>query len=278
MNEHDEQILWRAVSVLETESYISRLTELTGQPLAAMIKRLPKAVNEQLHRVVQGALYKSLDLALYKMDQGMAEPSRLGFKVLTCVSGGVSGFFGLTTLAVELPISTGLMLRSIAGIARRQGENLDNVATRLACLEVLALTPGARGKGTAEATLMSETGYYAARTILARAVSDAAQTVAQRGVTSGAASAVVELVSTVGSRFGVVVSDKLAAGAVPVVGAIGGAAVNLAFMQHFQQLADAHFAVRRLERIYGIGEVQQAYERYCFEVRERVAREAQKVS
>jgi hypothetical protein len=37
----------------------------------------------------------------------------------------------------------------------------------------------------------------------------------------------------------------------PVVGAVGGAAVNLIFMNHFQRIAEGHFTIRRLERIYG---------------------------
>jgi hypothetical protein len=52
----------------------------------------------------------------------------------------------------------------------------------------------------------------------------------------------------------VVVSQKLAADVIPVVGALGGAAVNAAFIDHFQMLARGHFTVRRLERIYGEGQ------------------------
>ena len=43
-------------------------------------------------------------------------------------------------------------------------------------------------------------------------------------------------------------SEKLAAQAAPILGAIGGAAVNAAFADHFQTLARGHFIVRRLER------------------------------
>jgi hypothetical protein len=38
---------------------------------------------------------------------------------------------------------------------------------------------------------------------------------------------------------------------VPVVGAVGGGAINLVFINHFQQVAHGHFTVRRLEREYG---------------------------
>jgi hypothetical protein len=74
---------------------------------------------------------------------------------------------------------------------------------------------------------------------------------------------VVELLTAIGSRFGLVVSERVAAGAIPVVGAIGGAAVNLAFMTHFQKLAGAHFVIRKLERKYGQPEVLRMYEAYA---------------
>ena len=64
----------------------------------------------------------------------------------------------------------------------------------------------------------------------------------------------------VAARFGVVVSQKVAAQALPVVGAIGGAAVNYAFMEHFQDVARGHFTVRRLERLYGKEAIRAEYD------------------
>jgi hypothetical protein len=71
----------------------------------------------------------------------------------------------------------------------------------------------------------------------------------------------VRLVSQIATRFGVVVSEKLAAQAAPVIGAFGGAAVNLAFVEHFQTIARGHFTVRRLERAHGADVVRFEYER-----------------
>ena len=72
----------------------------------------------------------------------------------------------------------------------------------------------------------------------------------------------VRLLAQIASRFGVVVTQKLAAQAVPVIGALGGAAVNYAFIDHFQEVARAHFVVRRLERRYGEDAVRAAYDRF----------------
>jgi hypothetical protein len=65
----------------------------------------------------------------------------------------------------------------------------------------------------------------------------------------------------VASRFGVVVTQKFAAQALPVVGALGGASVNYLFIETFQEIAQGHFAVRRLERVYGRDIVRAEYER-----------------
>jgi hypothetical protein len=67
------------------------------------------------------------------------------------------------------------------------------------------------------------------------------------------------LVAEIVSRFGIVVSDRIAASALPVVGAIGGATVNVVFMNHFQEIARGHFTVRRLEREYGAETVRLHY-------------------
>ena len=74
------------------------------------------------------------------------------------------------------------------------------------------------------------------------------------------------MISQIASRFGVVVSEKVAAQAVPVIGALGGASINLMFMNHFQDVARGHFIVRRLERDHGVDEVRQEYERIRTEV------------
>jgi hypothetical protein len=49
--------------------------------------------------------------------------------------------------------------------------------------------------------------------------------------------------------------------ALPVVGALGGAAVNYAFIEHFQDVARGHFTVRRLERLYGKDKIRMEYDR-----------------
>jgi hypothetical protein len=180
--------------------------------------------------------------------------SGLLHKALAATTGAVGGSFGLAALPIELPIST-IILRSIGDVARGEGEDLTNPETALACLQVFALG-GFKDKADA-----AESGYFAVRGLLAKSIAEAARFVAERGGVAEGAPVLARLIAQIASRFGVVVTQKLAAQAVPVIGALGGAAVNYAFIDHFQDVARAHFAVRRLERRYGKEIVRAAYER-----------------
>jgi hypothetical protein len=51
----------------------------------------------------------------------------------------------------------------------------------------------------------------------------------------------------------------MAAQSVPVIGAAGGALINILFIDHFQDMARGHFIVRRLERKYGEESVEATY-------------------
>jgi hypothetical protein len=56
------------------------------------------------------------------------------------------------------------------------------------------------------------------------------------------------------------VALKISAQAAPLIGAAAGAAVNIAFLEHFRGIAEGHFTVRRLERAHGKDPVRAAYE------------------
>jgi hypothetical protein len=96
---------------------------------------------------------------------------------------------------------------------------------------------------------------------LARVVTEAARFIAANALAEEGAPAIVQLITRVASRFSVAVSEKFAAQSVPVIGAAGGAAINLVFINHFQDMARGHFTVRRLERKYGADVIRGEYAR-----------------
>jgi hypothetical protein len=254
MTNQDIDALRAAVQALEHPGLVARLTNIAGKPIELLRQALPESASRAIAVASTKALNAALTVALRTMDHGPQAGSRLMHRALAATSGAVGGGFGLAAIPLELPISTIIMLRSIADIARGEGEDLNDPETALACMQVFAL--GARD-GDIDA---SESGYFAVRGVLARSVAEAARFIAERGVVAEGAPALVRFISLIASRFGVVVSQKFAAQALPVIGALGGAVVNYAFIDHFQDVARAHFTVRRLERIYGREAVQAEYE------------------
>jgi hypothetical protein len=216
---------------------------------------LPRAVSDVISKATQAALTRALSDALKTIPKEGRGPEPRAHKALAILSGAMGGALGASAVLVELPISTTIMLPSIARIAQSEGEDLENPETALACLQVFALG------GRTGSDNLHEAGYFAVRAAMTKSVTRALQQMVGRGAIGESASAIVRLLAQIGPRFGVVVSQKVAAQAVPAIGALGGAAVNAAFLDHYQDLARAHFTMHRLERTYGKGTVRRAYDR-----------------
>ncbi len=260
LSPHDLGELARAKELLETPSLAIRLADRLGMPIDAVVKRLPDGARQLLSNGTRSALETALDVALRTLppgSQGGGAAADWLHRTAVVVMGAVGGSAGLAGLVLELPLTTTIMLRSIADHARAQGEDLSLVATRLECLAVFAY--GSRSPADDAA----ESAYFAVRAALGRTVAHAAEYVAARKAAGGSvektAPALVQVLARVAQRFGVNVADKAAAQLVPVIGAAGGAAVNALFIDHYQATARAHFAVRRLIREYGEDAVRRAY-------------------
>jgi len=245
--------LRRAKRLLENPGLAVKLTNLIGAPIEKGMALLPKRASGLVNEATTKSLRAALRLAVVTMRKKPRPASRFSHKVLAIGSGAAGGFFGLPALAVELPVSTTIILRSVADIARSEGEDLSSPESRLACVEVFAFG------GTGKSDDAAETGYFAVRSALSIAVAEAAQFIAEKGIVEEGAPVLVRFVAQIASRFSVSVSEKIAAQAVPVVGALGGATVNAIFVSHFQDMATGHFIVRRLERAHGWEEVRRAY-------------------
>jgi len=249
----DDAALKNAVKYLEGRSFAAKLADYAGVPVHRVLGFLPKSVNRRISGMVRHAVMKGLEVAVDTLDEKPPRTPAIGFSsFLAGVTGGVSGLFGFGALAVELPMTTTLMLRAIAEIAQHQGEDLSTLEARLACLEVFAY--GAKPNAD-----NVDVGYYAARALISKYTHDVAALALERGAIDASAPVVASFVSEIVSRFGLVVSDKVAAGALPVLGAVGGATVNMIFMDHFQRIAQGHFALRRLERTYGSATIRARY-------------------
>ncbi len=256
----DAESLRTAKSLLEGQSFAMNLAAKVGMPLETLMRFLPEMAQENIGLAVNKALERCLHVALLAHGSdtrpvNVTTSSKRLHTLTTAVTGAAGGFFGLPGLAVELPITTTVMLHSIAAIAREHGEDLSQPEPALACLEVLAL--GAQG---ARSELM-ESAYYASRAALAQVTRDAAAYVAEKGMAKQGAPALVAFLARIAARFGLEVTEKAAAQLIPIAGAAGGAALNVMFTNHFQRLAEGHFTIRALDRKYGQDLIRAEYER-----------------
>jgi hypothetical protein len=242
-----------AATTLENPNLAARIADYAGAPVNRVLAMLPKAADRGLSKAAETAMMRCLKTAIRTLDEKEERRPKPWLSSMAAgVTGGVSGFVGVAALPHELPVTATLMLRSVAAIARHKGENLTQPEPRFACLQVFGL--GARSTGG-----RGDIGYFAARTMLSRLSGSAVAEIMQRGALQLSSPVASSLVSALVSRFSLVVSDRLAASALPVVGAIGGATINVIFMSHFQRIAEAHFTVRSLERRYGFDTVHQHY-------------------
>ena len=253
--EEDLSELRAAKAKLEYTSLTSKISDIVGKPIEVGSKLLPQNLNKKVAAITQAALLKSLEFAVLTTGKTETKHSRNWLhKVLVAGSGVAGGAVGLASLPVELPISTMLILRSIADIARSEGHDISLLTVKLSCLEVLALG----GKGAKDDA--AETGYWVVRGALAKSVSEAGAYIAEKGLAEEGAPPLIKLITAIASRFSIVVTEEVAAKAVPVIGAVAGGSINLLFMHHFQEMARGHFIVKRLEKKYGTKRVEKVYQ------------------
>ncbi len=272
---HDEQkLIADAAQYLENPSLLMQLAGLVGKPLQLLLNGIDKIAPDRLHQVVNAALGTALGVAVYTIpSKASADALVVGnindvgamtsfwHKVSVAMTGTTSGLFGIGGLAVELPITTTIMFRSIAAIAQEFGEDLQDPAIRLQCLAVFYLG------GPSEKIDALDSTYMAARLGLQESFAHAARVVA--GVTAeelatmiqkGTAPAIVNFIGRIAAQFEITVSQKIFAQAIPVIGAATGATINVAFMDHFNRVARYHFGIRSLERKYGADFTQAIYQ------------------
>lgn len=261
LTDTDLATLQNAYTMLENPSLAVRLSSAVGMPVEAVTRELGKRAPEAVVDVVSKSTHKALEFVMQgsmwtirSEEQTPANPKLHTAAAIT--TGAVGGFFGLSTLVVELPVTTAIMFRSIADIARAEGEVPGDPDTLLNCMQVFAM-----GSGMTNSDDAAETSYYGVRLALGKALTDAMQYVASYGVGSTTAPALVRLISVLAHRFGIVVTQKAMAQAIPVLGAVGGGLVNTIFISHFQDMARGHFSIRGLERKYGADVVRDIYQR-----------------
>jgi hypothetical protein len=243
-----------ARALLENPSLTAQISAAVGTPIEKVLEHVPQKLRGRIEEITHQALLKALNAAVASLRNPGRQGSRDRLHKALAVGTGVGGgLFGTAALAVELPITTGVILRSIADVARSEGHDLSRLEVKLSCLEVFALG------GTTARDDAVEGGYWVVRSAMAQQLRQAATYIAEQGLGGEGAPVVVRLIGRIAARYGTVVTEQAVAKAIPVVGAASGGLINYLFTSHFQSMARGHFIVKRLEDKYGTDLVRERY-------------------
>ena len=117
----DRAALTAAIKRLEEPGFAGKMTTLAGRPAELVARALPRPAASIVAKAAEAALTRALDIALFRLRDHRFIGGRVVHSALASASGAVGGAFGLAALPIELPLSTAIMLRTIANAAAGEG-------------------------------------------------------------------------------------------------------------------------------------------------------------
>ena len=217
---------------LATKGKLMSTLEQAGNFIQSGLHRLPGNVQQMVADRARDGLQLAFRSAILGLDGPSRDAAAGGYRLGGMLSGALGGFGGLATTLAELPVTTGLIMRSVASIARAEGLDLADEEVRATCIEVFAFG------GPLDEDDDADLAFWTARL--------GGRQVAQMMVAAAA-------------RFAPTMAAKIGAQAMPVLGAAVGAGLNLVYMDFYQRMARVVFALLPIERVH-----DRAMVRSCF--------------
>lgn len=209
-----------------------RLVARLGGGIEAQMARLPAGVRGEVERLVTAALTRAYDAAA--VGRFAPDIGPRGAVIAAMATGAAGGAAGLAGSLVELPVTITVILHAIRAEAVAAGYDPDQPAVRLTCLEVFAAGSPLRGDDGVNTAFLS-----------------ARMTVAGAGFQ--------RVLAVVVPRLTLILGEKLALQAVPVVGAVTGAALNAMFLNYYREVARIRFKLLRLAEVHGAEAVLEGF-------------------
>ncbi len=261
-----------AANFFENPGLFAKSMNRVGAPLEKLQKQLPESAKQAISKATKLAIEKAVLISVKSvpLENGVlsfseateqSKKSGLLHTGAAAAVGGMGGFFGLTALPIELPISTVLILRSILDIAQKYGNDLESVQSRLECVYVFSL-----GSKSAQDDAL-DSAYYASRLVLSELLTTVSVFVASMSakdiliaIEKGSAPMLVRFIAEIAAQLEIRVTKKLLAQVAPIVGSVGGAGINLLFAHFFQDAARYHFGMKKLEKDKGYDKTRLLFE------------------
>ena len=193
---------------------------LIGGQADNLIDQLPDPVRRNLEAATIKALGQAMKAAHSSRGMVPDQSSWLN-QAASAALGAAGGAGGLPTALAELPVTTTLLLRVIQGVAVEHGFDPAAENVQFDCVQVFSAAGPLSGDDGADLAFLTARVALSGR-------------------------AMQSLIAKVAPRLAVVLGQKLAAQAVPVLGAVAGAATNYAYTSYYQDMAHVHFGLRKL--------------------------------
>jgi hypothetical protein len=222
---------------------LARRWKRANGPVMALVTRMGGALESQLSILpqglrdrIEGITAQALETAYGIAGQGARLPGTKGRGTLAAAlaAGAAGGAGGIATAIAELPFTITVLLHAIRREAVAAGYDPDDPWIRAEALRAFgAGSPVAADDGI-------DTSFFTARLTLT-------------------GPAIQGLIARVAPKLAVALGQKLAAQAVPVLGAVSGAALNAAFLNYYREAAAIRFALLRLSEQHGAEPVITAF-------------------
>ena len=197
------------------------LLNAIGARADTLLDRLPAAVRARLTQSAADALHAAMSAAETSRAYVPDQRAWVNTAVTTAL-GAAGGAGGLPSALAEIPVTTAMLFRVIAGAAAQEGFDPGLTSVKFDCVQVFATA------GPLDHDDSTDIAFVTTRLAL-----------------SG--TAIRGAIARVAPRLGAVLGQKLAAQSVPILGAAAGAATNFAYTRYYRDMAHVHFGLRRLE-------------------------------
>lgn len=222
---------------------LARRWKRANGPIMATLNRFGGTLEHQMGLIpaavrnrIEGVTAQALEMAYGLARQGDRLPGTKGRGAMAAAmaSGAAGGAGGLATAVAELPFTITVLLHAIRREAQAAGYDPDDPWIRAEALRTFGSgSPVAADDGI-------DTSFLSARLALT-------------------GPAVQKIIATVAPKLAAALGQKLAAQAIPVIGAVSGAAMNAAFLRYYREAAAIRFTLLRLAESHGAEPVLAAF-------------------
>ncbi|NPD15875.1 EcsC family protein [Xinfangfangia sp. D13-10-4-6] len=202
---------------------MSLLTRFGGK-LEEQLSLFPPGFRTRAETVTAAALESAYAVA--KQGGKLPGTGERGTMTAAIGAGLVGGAGGFASALAELPFTITVLLHAIRREALREGYDPDDPWIMAEALRTFGSgSPVAADDGI-------NTAFFSARVALT-------------------GPAINQMIATVAPKLATMLGQKLAAQAVPVMGALSGAALNAAFLRYYREMAAIRFRLLRLSEEHG---------------------------